>query len=1018
MSRISNFLSIFANRFTNHHYLMKIKSLLTVIGLSSLAPAAMANPADFRFENEDYIYIVGEINNWDITQSPAKLLRVDADSHVYHGYIFAPSHSIFRFYTALGDWDANSIGSQTEDSAIWWWNESSITSQCTPGKGSWAIDDRRGDMIEVTVDLDNMQCNFEFPSVSNVYFVSEGFATAPNDLSLDNLSLSGNIEFRLCAQLEDGRMVDFIPDGTLGAQDSMSSNMNIYSYIGEPSFLFGCSTSDPIHIQYDFSQAKCRIWRDSFDFSTLPPTWYAYYEVLKGGDCHAVGDWIDRRDFYSIEDFEFSWSGPGEFDGTVLCLPEDAEGTGVMTAYCRPIDLTITREFPIIPKYASEYAMTTPDGTIYAPYLTRSEEKPQYFKGRIEIPAGDGAFEFTFKGLNNKYPDMYYFGCAGAYLFELENGYAESWAGEWYSTWAIPEEFRGQAINFRLDTWNMLIEAYTDEYGEPSSLKWRQDLDPDDMYYIKRGMSKHIFNYIQEHPDVNPNELSYSFEPDIYGLYVEDGWLRCPFAGDLGIVTMTVSDQEGHSISSEFKVIPAYAPVYRIFTEDGTPLDGGDLQLTKAEDYNYAYAGTINVPDGGDLRFYISSEDDLLPYYSKPCDGPTPVLLDNGIFVSGICGGSRGDGYLWIIPQEYAGRTLNVAFTPDSQLSIYSEGVDPDAIEVIPAESNPAVLPAGVNSTLVYHVKTYRTINWFNLMTDMTDGYVTDISYTDGIYTVYCNVTPYREARNIELRLVAYTNEGELNIGTFSYPVEYVYIESLAVQSFLSIRVGEFGTLDMTTYPAVTTEEFQGIIVSFEGDPRYRTARWNANEPMYILGEAEGAIDIVWCSIQDSQREFATTRIEILPADAQIADHIFHARLEVGASLPMAVEFTRSDNAAIEWTSSNPEVASVDENGIVTAHDTGVALITATDGTNSAIMGVRIGTTTDADLAAARRISFYTRPGTAYVSGAPVGAIIRVYDLQGRAIASAEAVEGVTRIDTGEGVRVITVDNEVFKVAL
>ena len=81
-------------------------------------------------------------------------------------------------------------------------------------------------------------------------------------------------------------------------------------------------------------------------------------------------------------------------------------------------------------------------------------------------------------------------------------------------------------------------------------------------------------------------------------------------------------------------------------------------------------------------------------------------------------------------------------------------------------------------------------------------------------------------------------------------------------------------------------------------------------------------------------------------------------------------------------------------------------------------MGVRIGTTTDADLAAARRISVYTRPGTAYVSGAPVGAIIRVYDLQGRAIASAEAVEGVTRIDTGEGVRVITVDNEVFKVAL
>ena len=55
--------------------------------------------------------------------------------------------------------------------------------------------------------------------------------------------------------------------------------------------------------------------------------------------------------------------------------------------------------------------------------------------------------------------------------------------------------------------------------------------------------------------------------------------------------------------------------------------------------------------------------------------------------------------------------------------------------------------------------------------------------------------------------------------------------------------------------------------------------------------------------------------------------------LYLNEQLPLAISFNPSDatDKSIEWTSSNPSVATVDENGLVTAHAVGTATITATN---------------------------------------------------------------------------------------
>lgn len=119
----------------------------------------------------DELYLIGALGgggDWDIFDENRKLEKIE--KNVFYGefpvLIDTPT---FRFYTSLGDWDAGSVGSQSDDMPI------TITlpyaGHCEMGKGSWAVDGFEGDIIKITVNLNTFEVFFisESSSVEEIY---------------------------------------------------------------------------------------------------------------------------------------------------------------------------------------------------------------------------------------------------------------------------------------------------------------------------------------------------------------------------------------------------------------------------------------------------------------------------------------------------------------------------------------------------------------------------------------------------------------------------------------------------------------------------------------------------------------------------------------------------------------------------------------------------------------------------------------------------------------------------------
>lgn len=120
-----------------------------------------------------YIYLVGAPEGWaGPTEANAahyadwRLFEPkDAiGSKVYSGvFDIAAGQAIFRFYTALTGWDADSYGSQTDDNPIQYpaftgaEGASSFTGAIVKGKGSFEFPNWQGGKMTVTVDMSDMK---------------------------------------------------------------------------------------------------------------------------------------------------------------------------------------------------------------------------------------------------------------------------------------------------------------------------------------------------------------------------------------------------------------------------------------------------------------------------------------------------------------------------------------------------------------------------------------------------------------------------------------------------------------------------------------------------------------------------------------------------------------------------------------------------------------------------------------------------------------------------------------------
>lgn len=125
-----------------------------------------------KFEGEktpNEIYLIGSPQGWDIT-SGSMPLKKTVNGGYYGSYNIAAGDVLFRFYTALGNWESNSLGSQYDDMSI---DNGTIDGETSyrlyvGGKGSFEFSSWSGGMMYMYVE----------PSASKVTFSTAPIAAA------------------------------------------------------------------------------------------------------------------------------------------------------------------------------------------------------------------------------------------------------------------------------------------------------------------------------------------------------------------------------------------------------------------------------------------------------------------------------------------------------------------------------------------------------------------------------------------------------------------------------------------------------------------------------------------------------------------------------------------------------------------------------------------------------------------------------------------------------------------------
>ena len=116
-----------------------------------------------------FIYLVGSPEGWagpDAANAAHyadwRLFEPDngIGSHIYSGIFTLPAAPMFRFYTALTGWDADSYGSQEEDNPIdfpEFDGTGSWTSAVVKGKGAFNFPNFTGGEVTITVDMSDLK---------------------------------------------------------------------------------------------------------------------------------------------------------------------------------------------------------------------------------------------------------------------------------------------------------------------------------------------------------------------------------------------------------------------------------------------------------------------------------------------------------------------------------------------------------------------------------------------------------------------------------------------------------------------------------------------------------------------------------------------------------------------------------------------------------------------------------------------------------------------------------------------
>ena len=130
-------------------------------------------------------------------------------------------------------------------------------------------------------------------------------------------------------------------------------------------------------------------------------------------------------------------------------------------------------------------------------------------------------------------------------------------------------------------------------------------------------------------------------------------------------------------------------------------------------------------------------------------------------------------------------------------------------------------------------------------------------------------------------------------------------------------------------------------------------------------------------------------------------------------------------NHEVEWKSSNEQIATVSQTGMVKAVAVGTATITVTAKDGSGVSAKCKVTVKKADAgisnAMAGGMTIQNQGGVITIAGLAKGAAVEVYDAAGKLIAAATAINGTVTVDTGLAVGntvIVKVQGDIVKTSL
>lgn len=152
------------------------------------------------------LYLIGQPTGWDINADGVWLDETGIGTKIYFGNVFIPAGEFqFRFYSALGDWESNAVGSQDTDSP----KDISFNADGVYegpvfmgkkkgdklGKGSWQDTSWEGGNLEITVDLKNMTIKMQKAEGKKIYVVGsfQGWDISGENCPLKETPAGSNI---------------------------------------------------------------------------------------------------------------------------------------------------------------------------------------------------------------------------------------------------------------------------------------------------------------------------------------------------------------------------------------------------------------------------------------------------------------------------------------------------------------------------------------------------------------------------------------------------------------------------------------------------------------------------------------------------------------------------------------------------------------------------------------------------------------------------------------------------------